>query len=114
MASFLSDMGVTLAELAARPDLADKLAAYHVMPRVRAASGALRGGKGEGSYGVSGDPHYLLRFEVDPKGGSLLVRDPQGYTARVVTADIDAGRSVVHAIDRVLLSGGCLGGRVPG
>jgi hypothetical protein len=35
----------------------------------------------------------------------VLVRDSQGGAARVVGPDLDAGASVVHGIDRVLLSG---------
>jgi hypothetical protein len=211
VSTFLDEMGISLDELTAREDLVDKLAAYHVLPRIRAdaatllatrrrparrgsgggrsgaappqpapaaAGGALedgapgmaplhaflpllaaklaawgssvleaiaaapaggaplRGGAAGGgspggsgsrragepgpegaaaaqaegpmtSYAVSGDPHYLLRFFRTPEsaGGGLAVRDAQGRVARVVTADLDAGRSVVHAVSRVLLSG---------
>lgn len=103
VAAFLKSMGITLAELAARPDLADKLVAYHVVPRTRASSEAPAGA----AFGISGDPHYLLRFKPAGGGGTkgLAVRDAQGNSAAVVAADIDAGASVVHAVDRVLLSG---------
>ncbi|KAI8476162.1 MAG: hypothetical protein J3K34DRAFT_464270 [Monoraphidium minutum] len=105
--AFAGDMGITLDELAAqRPNLVDKLVAYHIAPRVKASSRDLAASakRSGGAYAVSGDPHYLLRFGVDAKGG-LLVRDAQGRAARVARADVDAGASVVHALDRVLLSG---------
>jgi len=103
--SFLGEMGLSLAELTNRTDLLDKLVAYHIVPRARASAARLAGKSKEGSYAVSGDPHYLLRFSADPKSGAVSVRDSQGNAARVLAADVDAGRSVVHGVDRVLMSG---------
>jgi hypothetical protein len=126
---------MTLQELLARKDLVDRLVSYHIVPRVRAHSGLLRanhshtiaaadaaaGAAGDGkapgkrhtmtSYAVSGDGNYWLRFSVDAKTGVPVVRDVQGNEARVVGADLDAGKSVVHGIDRVLLSGAAATGR---
>jgi hypothetical protein len=87
--------------LVQRPELVDKLAAYHVAPRARLGTRDLAA---NGSYAVSGDPHYLLRFGSDA-GGRVTVTDAQGFLANVTKGDLDAGLSVVHGVDRVLLSG---------
>lgn len=115
---------MSLDELLQRPDLIDKLVAYHIAPRARAPMGALTANtaaaaaaagtkqpagnsssKAVGSYAVSGDPHYFLRFSADPKTGTPTVEDAQGNVARVVKGDLDAGASVVHGVDKVLYSG---------
>jgi hypothetical protein len=108
-------MGLSRADLASRHELLDKLVAYHVLPNARADAKALRAAAGAaGAYGVSGDPHYLLRFTAPAAGagakgaaaaGGLAVRDARGNAAAVVSPDLDAGRSVVHAVDAVLHSG---------
>jgi hypothetical protein len=59
-----------------------------------------------GSYAVGAtadprDPVYMIKN----KDGSLEVEDMQGNRAKVLRADLDAGKSVVHVIDRVLLNG---------
>ena len=118
--SFLALMGLTWPELLARRGLVDRVAAYHTVPRARAAAAALSArrksaprGRAFATFAVSGDPHYLLRFTEGGGGNGTgaastaapTVRDAQGFTAKVVGADVDAGNSVVHAIDRVLMSG---------
>ncbi|KAI8467505.1 MAG: hypothetical protein J3K34DRAFT_430239 [Monoraphidium minutum] len=114
VAAFASDMGLTLDGLLARPALADQIIAYHIAPLTRARASALKGGRANvsaaaagafSSYAVSGDPHYLLRFSKDAKTGGVVVTDAQGRAARVVDEDADAGRSVLHGVDRVLMSG---------
>jgi hypothetical protein len=47
------------------------------------------------------DPVYMIKN----KDGSLEVEDMQGNRAKVLKADLDAGKSVVYVIDRVLLNG---------
>lgn len=95
---------MTLPELAKRTDLVDKLAAYHVAPNAKVAAAKLKGNGTGVTYAVSGDPHYVLRFVTE--GNKTTVLDAQGNKAGVTDADVDAGASVVHGVDKVLLSGG--------
>ncbi|GBF94108.1 hypothetical protein Rsub_07095 [Raphidocelis subcapitata] len=99
--SFLGALDLTLDALIQRTDLVDKLAAYHVAPRARLGTADLRS---NGSYAVSGDPHYVLRFGAGADGRPT-VTDAQGFVANVTAGDMDAGLSIVHGVDRVLLSG---------
>ncbi|KAI8472236.1 MAG: putative methyltransferase-domain-containing protein [Monoraphidium minutum] len=127
VAAFLSEMGLSEAELLGRFDLVDKLAAYHTIPRARAPLASLRGarasagagvhnasagaecGSGErmSAFALSGDHNYVLRFVTVGGGdsGAVAVRDAQGRRANLVEPDADAGASVVHGVDAVLLSG---------
>ncbi|GBF94109.1 hypothetical protein Rsub_07096 [Raphidocelis subcapitata] len=99
----LSSMAITLPELAKRTDLVDKLAAYHIAPRAKVAAAKLKGNGTGFTYAVSADPHYVLRFITEKNKTTVL--DAQGNTANVLHADVDAGSSIVHGVDRVLLSG---------
>ena len=41
------------------------------------------------------------------KDGSVEVEDMQGNRAKAIKVDLDAGKSVVYVIDRVLMNGEC-------
>jgi hypothetical protein len=56
--------------------------------------------------GLTADGLYHLRFYLE--NGKVVIKDVQGNTARVVKPDIDAGYSVIHGIDKVMLSGECV------
>jgi hypothetical protein len=53
--------------------------------------------------GLTADGVYHLKFYLE--NGRVVIKDVQGNTARVVKPDLDAGYSVIHGIDKVMLSG---------
>jgi hypothetical protein len=56
--------------------------------------------------GLTADGLFHLRFYLE--NGRVVIKDVQGNTARIVKPDIDAGYSVIHGIDKVMLSGECM------
>ncbi|KAF8067370.1 hypothetical protein HT031_002418 [Scenedesmus sp. PABB004] len=109
--AFLKAMGLTMDDMRERPGLAAAVAANHVIPRVRATSNRVRAArpppsKADPIVGVTAEGHYVLKFYMDPaKPGGVLIEDSQGNVGHVTRADMDAGASVVHGIDRVMLGG---------
>lgn len=43
------------------------------------------------------------KLTLSLKDGNVMIKDAQGNTSKVVTADVDASNGVVHAIDTVLM-----------
>lgn len=77
----------------------DSIMAYHLMPAPYTAQ-RLKQFAPFTAKPFGGGPNAVLRFKSD--GGKLSVVGVQN-TANVVDAGIDAGRSVVHVLDTVLL-----------
>ncbi|WIA33250.1 hypothetical protein OEZ86_006392 [Tetradesmus obliquus] len=106
--TWMGKMNLTMAELKERPGLVAAVVAYHVIPRVKANKGTLTSAKplpdnANPILGLTADGVYHLRFYLE--NGQVVIKDVQGNTARVVKPDIDAGYSVIHGIDKVMLSG---------
>jgi hypothetical protein len=83
-------------------------AAAAVIPRVKANKSSLTSLKplpdnANPVLGLTADGVYHLRFYLE--NGKVVIKDVQGNTARVVKGDIDAGYSIIHSIDKVMLSG---------
>ena len=78
---------------------------YHVLPAKKSASDLAAGGANQDS---------LYRFEEQPaalaleRADGIKIRDAAGTTASVTTADVAAGNSVIHVIDKVLIPPGVL------
>jgi hypothetical protein len=86
-------------------------AAAAVLPRVKANKASVTSlrplpDNANPILGPTADGLYHVRFYLE--NGKVVIKDAQGNTARVVKPDIDAGYSVIHGIDKVMLSGKCL------
>jgi uncharacterized surface protein with fasciclin (FAS1) repeats len=77
----------------------DAILAYHMLPAPYTAA-RLKSYAPFTAKPFGGGPNAVLRFRND--GGKLVVQGVQN-SATVVDAGLDAGRSVVHVVDAVLL-----------
>ncbi|WIA13196.1 hypothetical protein OEZ85_006788 [Tetradesmus obliquus] len=99
--AFLKAMGLTAAEVAAQPDLADLMTAYHFIPGYQVSgTDADKGPK----KAATGDENFIVTLVKGP-GGKLAVKDVQGNVAGVVSGPVKVGKVSVFVIDRVLMSG---------
>ena len=76
-----------------RRQLTDLLT-YHVVPGVL-SSREVRSGEVTTLHGA--------RFTVSVDGGSVMITDGRGGTAKVIQADVAASNGLIHVIDHVLL-----------
>ncbi|KAL4426354.1 hypothetical protein ABPG77_004648 [Micractinium sp. CCAP 211/92] len=97
--AFFAESGLNLSALAADPKKLADVLSYHISP-----DGALEASDLENNQEVS----TLLEGQdltIGLENGTVLIKTTSGQEAKVVKADLDAGRSVVHLVDEVLLSG---------
>eukprot|EP00775_Hariotina_reticulata_P011832 gene11832-11976_t len=106
IAQFLKNMNLTMAEMQSRPFLSAAIVGYHIIPRVKATASDVMGAtQASPIYAATASPNAALKFYMDKNNKTVVVEDAQGHTARVIRPNINAGRSIIHVIDRVMLSG---------
>jgi hypothetical protein len=127
---FCTDMGLTVEQLQQRPELVDTLLSYHILPKIKADQQIIAKrvsvSPQEPTLARTVNPGYKIRlFQLAAAGSprisssssknsssssssskTLYVRDVQNNTAVVKLPGLDAGKSVIYVIDRVLLNGG--------
>jgi uncharacterized surface protein with fasciclin (FAS1) repeats len=101
MREFMQSMGLTASTLADRPQLAHDVLSYHLIPYVKLQTADI---KKNYAVAATADKDYTVQI-MKGEQGRIVFKDIQGNMANLVQADMDAGFSVVHGIDRVLLSG---------
>lgn len=102
VAAFAAKLGLAPAELAKYPALLKAIARHHIILGAKITNAKqLKAGR---TNGITADPLWNVTI-IKAANGSVTVRDVQGTMGRVTKADIDAGKSVLHTIDTVLLSG---------
>eukprot|EP00877_Chromochloris_zofingiensis_P008425 jgi/Chrzof1/3836/Cz13g10170.t1 len=100
--TYATKLGLTAPQLAGYPALLKAIARYHIILGAKLSSAKqLKVGR---SNGITADPMWNLTI-IKAANGSVTVKDVQGNVGRVTKADIDAGKSVIHIVDAVLLSG---------
>eukprot|EP00775_Hariotina_reticulata_P002667 gene2667-2967_t len=114
-------MGLTFEQLQQRPELVDTLLSYHILPRIKTDQQTIARRVStnplEPTLARTVNPGYKIRlYQVAAagKGNSsssssrsktLYVRDAQDNTAVVAFPGLDAGKSIIYIINRVLLNG---------
>jgi transforming growth factor-beta-induced protein len=96
-AAYLTKAGITAEDLLASPDLKSILK-YHIVPGAAAKSTDLKDGQTV-STKLGGAP---LTLDLSSTPGSVIVKGSES-SAKVISADVPAGNSVVHVIDAVLV-----------
>lgn len=101
-ASVLGQQNLTLEDLTTDRVLLQEILAYHVIPGALKAADFGEGGTFETAVGsASGCGVSSIEVVVDDDGTVTIVG---GETeAKVVTADVEAGTTVIHVVDGVLL-----------
>eukprot|EP00877_Chromochloris_zofingiensis_P008423 jgi/Chrzof1/3834/Cz13g10150.t1 len=100
--AYAAKLGLTVAQLAGYPALLKAIARYHIILGAKLSSAKqLKVGR---TNGITADPIWNLTLIKAPNG-NVSIRDTQGNIAKVTKVDIDAGKSVIHNVDAVLLSG---------
>jgi hypothetical protein len=98
-AKFLNAYNLTSDQVVANPDLARLVLSYHLVPGVAAKASSLTNGQ------VLKTQDQGQTITVIKRGSTVLL-DPTGQdapNARVVQADIKAGKAIIHIIDEVLI-----------
>lgn len=97
--AFAKEMGMSVADIQKNEALCDAIVQYHIIPTV-ANSTAIPATKTLVARTLRAGS--MLRFSKS--GAKVTVTDAQGNKATVTKGDVVAGGSVIHGVDRVLLS----------
>lgn len=94
-AALLTELGLSKAQLLANKPLLTQVLTYHVLAS-RVVKAAVPPGKAITT--VQGGI-----FKIDAAGTALVINDGRNRKSNITATDLEAGSSVVHVIDKVLL-----------